>query len=70
MVKCQIKGSNDNEILSLSFDKKQKADEVRNPMKLKSNDLDLRSERNPCLKINKNPSLKLGKKMNLNISKL
>ena len=31
-----------------------KADETRNPMKQKSSDLDLRSERNPCLKINKN----------------
>ena len=34
----------------------QKADETRNPMKLESSDLDLRSGRNPCFKISKNPN--------------
>ena len=29
-------------------------DETRNPMKSESNDLDLRSGRNPCFKISKN----------------
>ena len=48
----------------------QKADETRNPMKQKLSDLDLRSERYPCLKIDKNPSLKLGENMNLTTSKI
>ena len=39
-----------------------KAHETRNPMKPKSSDSDLRSERYPCLKMNKNPSLKLGER--------
>ena len=33
-----------------------KADEIRNTMKLESNDLNLRSARNPCFKISKNPN--------------
>ena len=52
MVKHQIEGSNDDEILRFFY--AQKADETRNPIKLKSNDLDLRLGRNPCFKIRKN----------------
>ena len=48
----------------------RKVDETRNPMKQKSSDLDLRSKRYPCLKIDKNPSLKLGQNMNLTTSTL
>ena len=42
MVKCQIEGSNVDKILRYL----QKANEKRNTMKIKSNDLDLRSGRN------------------------
>ena len=35
------------------YDFSWKSDETRNPMELKSNDLDLRSGRNPCLKLEK-----------------
>ena len=62
MVKCQIEGSNSDEILRIK--NLQKADETRNPMKLKSNDLDLRSKRNLCFKISKNPHPNLGETMN------
>ena len=48
----------------------RKANEIRNPMKPKSNDLDLRLGRNPCLKINKNLHPNLGKTMKNFISKM
>ena len=48
----------------------QKADETRNPMKPKSNDLDLRSGRNPYLKISKNLYSNLGEKMKIPISNI
>ena len=52
MVKRQIEGSNDDKILQFCYP--QKADETRNPIKSKSNDLDLRSGKNPGFKISKN----------------
>ena len=52
MVKRQIEGPNDDEILQFFYP--QNADETRNLMKQKSSDLDLRSERNPCFKIKEN----------------
>ena len=51
LVKRQIERSNIDEILRIRYP--QKADETRNPMKPKSNDLDLRSWRNQYLKIRK-----------------
>ena len=48
----------------------RKASETRNQMKLESNDLYLRSETCPCLKIDKNLSLKLGENMNFTTSTL
>ena len=53
MVKRQIEGINVDEILWFCYS--QKADETRNPMKPKSNDLDLRSGENTCFKIRQNP---------------
>ena len=68
MVKRQIEGSNDDEILWISYP--QKSDETKNLMKPKSNDLDLRSGRNPCFKINKIPHPNLGETKNNSISKM
>ena len=51
LIKHQIEGSNVDESLRIRY--RQKAGETRNPMKLKSNNLDLRSGRNPCSKIRK-----------------
>ena len=68
MVKCQIEGSNDDEILQIRYPRK--AGEIRNLMKLKSNDLDLRSGRNSSFKISKNLLLNLGEAMNNSISKM
>ena len=48
----------------------RKADKTGNPMKPKSNDLDLRLGRNPCLKISKNPHPIWAKMKNKSISKL
>ena len=50
MVKRQIEGSNDDEILQHTW----KAAKTRNPMKQESNNLVLRLGRNPCFKISKN----------------
>ena len=68
MVKRQIEGSNDDEILRFSYP--WKSDETRNLMKLKSIDLDLNSGRNPCFKINKNLHLIWAKMKNNLISKM
>ena len=68
MVKRQIEGSNSDEILWIEYP--QKADETRNPMKLKSNDLGLISGRNMCFKISKIPYPNLGKTKNNSISKM
>ena len=59
MVKRQIEGPNDDKILRFFYPRK--ADETRNPMKLKSKDLGLRSGRNPCFKIRKKFQPNLGK---------
>ena len=68
MVKRQIEGSNDDEILGIRYP--QKFDETRNLMKLKLNDLALRSGRNPCFKISKNVHPNLGEMKNNSISKM
>ena len=54
MVKRLIEGSNDDEILQFCYP--QRDNETTNPMKLESNDLNLRSRINPSFKINKNPN--------------
>ena len=48
----------------------RKVDETRSPIKPKSNDLNLRSGRNPCFKISKNPHPNLDEIMNNLISKM
>ena len=68
MVKCQIEGSNGDEILRIRYPRK--ANETRNPLKSTSNDLDLRSGRNPCLNISKNSHSNLDEKMKILIYKL
>ena len=68
MVKRQIEGPSGDEILRIKYP--QKSDETTNPMKPKSNDLDLRSGRNSCFKISKNPHSNLGEKMKIIISKM
>ena len=68
MVKCQIEGTNGDEILRIRYS--QKDDETRNSMKPKSNDLDVRSGRNSCLKISKNLRSNLSEKMKIFISKM
>ena len=68
MVKYQIGGSNDDEILQIRYP--LKVDETRNSMKPKSNDLELRSGRNPCFKISKNLHPNLGKTMNNSIFRM
>ena len=68
MVKRQIEGSNDDEILGIRYPRK--ADETRNLMKPKLNDLDLKSRRNPCFKIRQNPHPNLVETMEILISKL
>ena len=68
MVKHQIEGSNDDDILRFCYPRK--ADETRNPMKSKSNNLDLRSGRNLCLKISKNLNPILAKIKNNSIHKM
>ena len=68
MVKRQIEGPNGDKILQMRYP--QKDDETRNPMKLKSNDLDIRLGRNPCFKISKNLHSNLGEKMTIPISKI
>ena len=60
MVKCQIEGSNVDEILWIIYSRK--SDKTRNPMKPKLIDLDLRSGRYRCFKISKNPHSNLGKR--------
>ena len=49
MVKRQIEGPNDDEILRFCYP--QKSDETINPMKPNSKNLELKSGRNPCFKI-------------------
>ena len=68
MVKRQIEGSNDDKILRIRYPRKY--DETKNPMKIKSNDLDLSSWRNPCLKTDNNLRSNLGEKMKIPISKM
>ena len=68
MVKRQIEGPNDDEILRIRYP--QKVDETRNPMKLKSNNLDLRSGRNLYFKISKNSNPNLGEMKNNSISRM
>ena len=68
MVKHQIEGSNGNEILQITYP--WKADETKNPMKPKSNDLELKLGRDPCFKMRKNPNPNLGETMNNSIYKM
>ena len=68
MVKPQIEESNGDEILRIRYP--WKADETRNSMKSKSNDLDLKLGRNPCFKIKENVHFNLGEKMKILIYKL
>ena len=68
MVKRQIEGSNNNEILRIRY--ALKADETKNPMKSKSKDLNLRSWRNPYFKISKTPHPNLGETIEISISNL
>ena len=68
MVKRQIEGSNDDKILTFCYSRK--ADEKRNTMKLESNDSDLRSWINPCLKISENLHLIWAKMKNYLIEKM
>ena len=68
MVKRQIEGSNDDEILRFYYPRE--ADETRNPIKSKSNNLDLRLERNHCFKISKNMHSICAKMKNNSIYKM
>ena len=68
MAKSQVEGSNDDEILRIRYP--QRSDETRNPMKPKSNDLDLRSRRNPYFKISKNMHPNLSETKDNLISKM
>ena len=58
MVKHQIEGSNDDEILRIRYP--WKAYETRNPMKQKSNDLDLRSGEKSVFQNQQKSTLKFG----------
>ena len=68
MIMKFYEGSNDNKILRFCYPRK--VDETMNPMKPKSNGLELRLERNYCFKISKNPHSIWAKMKNNSIDRM